>query len=212
MLMKLQVNSQTTSTTENRVKTFINENGDTLVQMCYKDARTLLNDVLEYQYTDSLLGAYKDRDSLNTKTITLQKETIVKLSLKQSNYDTIINNLSEINKNKDNEINLQIDIIKQQKKEIRKQKFYKTLSAIGSIVLPIITLFCGFLIIRNKNNINFKKNNFMIFAMTTFLIIFSEISMRYIATSKFLTVLYILMPIIIFIISYYTFYKLAKNV
>ena len=138
--MKLQVNSQTTSITENRVKTFINEKGDTLVQMCYKDARTLLNDVLEYQYTDSLLGVYKDRDSLNTKTITLQKETIVKLSLKQSNYDTIIDNLNEINKNKDNEINFQIDIIKQQKKEIRKQKFYKTLSTIGSVVLPIITL------------------------------------------------------------------------
>ena len=140
MLMKLQVNSQTTSTTENRVKTFINEKGDTLVQMCYKDARTLLNDVLEYQYADSLLGVYKDRDSLNTKTITLQKETIVKLSLKEANYETIIENLNEINKNKDDEIALQLDIIKQQKKEIRKQKFYKTLSAIGSIVLPIITL------------------------------------------------------------------------
>ena len=138
--MKLQVNSQTTSTTENRVKTFINEKGDTLVQMCYKDARTLLNDVLEYQYTDSLLGVYKDRDSLNTKTITLQKETIVKLSLKQSNYETIVENLSNINKNKDDEINFQLDIIKQQKKEIRKQKFYKILSTIGSVVLPIITL------------------------------------------------------------------------
>ena len=96
MLMKLQVNSQTTSTTENRVKTFINQRGDTLVQMCYKDARTLLNDVLEYQYTDSLLDVYKDRDSLNTKTITLQKETIVKLSLKEANYEKIIKNLNEI--------------------------------------------------------------------------------------------------------------------
>lgn len=138
--MKLQVNSQTTSTTENRVKTFINEKGDTLVQMCYKDARTLLNDVLEYQYTDSLLGVYKDRDSLNTKTITLQKETIVKLSLKEANYETIIENLNEINKNKDDEIAFQLDIIKQQKREIRKQKFYKVLSTIGSIILPIITL------------------------------------------------------------------------
>jgi hypothetical protein len=134
------VNSQTTSTTENRVKTFINEKGDTLVQMCYKDARTLLKDVLEYQYTDSLLSVYKDRDSLNTKTITLQKETIVKLSLKESNYETIIGNLKGINKNKDSEIDLQLDIIKQQKKEIKKQKLYKTLSAIGAIILPIITL------------------------------------------------------------------------
>ena len=138
--MKLQANSQTTSIKESRVKTFVNQDGDTLVQMCYKDARTLLKDVLEYQYTDSLLSVYKDRDSLNTKTITLQKETIVKLSLKESNYETIIHNLDEINKNKDNEIAFQLETIKQQKKEIRKQKIYKTISTIGSIALPIITL------------------------------------------------------------------------
>lgn len=138
--MKLQANSQTISTTESRVKTFVNQHGDTLVQMCYKDARTLLKDVLEYQYTDSLLGTYKDRDSLNTKTITLQKETIVKLSIKEVNYENIIDNLKNINENKGNEINLQLDIIKQQKKEIRKQKFYKSVSIVVAITLPILML------------------------------------------------------------------------
>jgi len=138
--MKLQANSQTISTTESRVKTFVNQYGDTLVQMCYKDARTLLKDVLEYQYTDSLLGTYKDRDSLNTKTITLQKETIVKLSIKEVNYENIIDNLKNISENKDNEINLQLDIIKQQKKEIRKQKFYKSVSIVVAITLPILML------------------------------------------------------------------------
>tara|TARA_R110001592_G_scaffold124178_2_gene332889 strand:- start:20 stop:358 length:339 start_codon:yes stop_codon:yes gene_type:complete len=108
--------------------------------MCYKDARTLLKDVLEYQYTDSLLGTYKDRDSLNTKTITLQKETIVKLSIKEVNYENIIDNLKNINENKGNEINLQLDIIKQQKKEIRKQKFYKSVSIVVAITLPILML------------------------------------------------------------------------
>jgi len=138
--MKLQANSQTISTTESRVKTFVNQYGDTLVQMCYKDARTLLKDVLEYQYTDSLLGTYKDRDSLNTKTIALQKETIVKLSIKEVNYENIIDNLKNISENKDNEINLQLDIIKQQKKEIRKQKFYKSVSIVVAITLPILML------------------------------------------------------------------------
>jgi len=138
--MKLQANSQTISITESRVKTFVNQYGDTLVQMCYKDARTLLKDVLEYQYTDSLLGTYKDRDSLNTKTITLQKETIVKLSIKEVNYENIIDNLKNISENKDNEINLQLDIIKQQKKEIRKQKFYKSVSIVVAITLPILML------------------------------------------------------------------------
>lgn len=138
--MKLQANSQTTLTRESRVNTFVNQDGDTLVQMCYKDARTLLKDVLEYQYTDSLLDTYKDRDTLNTKTITLQKETIVKLSIKENNYENIIDNLKDINENKSDEINLQLDIIKQQKKEIRKQKFYKSVSIIVAITLPILML------------------------------------------------------------------------
>ncbi len=138
MLMVLPSSSQTISTGSNRVKTFVNDKGDTLVQMGYEDARVLLEDVLHYEYADSLLEVYKVRDSLNTKTVTLQKEAIVKLSLKESNYESIISNLNEIIANKDEEVALKDETIKQQKKEIRKQKIYKILGIIGSILLPIL--------------------------------------------------------------------------
>lgn len=141
--MVLPMHSQATSIKENRVKTFINEKGDTLVQMCYKDARILLTDVLEYQYADSLLEVYKLRDSLNTKTVTMQKDVIVKLSTKVENFETIIANLNQIIANKDEELALKDKTIKQQKKEIKKQKFYKVLGIAGSIILPILTLLGG---------------------------------------------------------------------
>lgn len=143
MLTVLPMNSQTISTGGNRVKTFINEKGDTLVQMGYEDARVLLEDVLHYEYSDSLLAVYKDRDSLNTKTITLQKEVIVKLSVKESNYEAIIANLNEIIANKDEEVALKDETIKQQKKEIRKQKTYKVLSIIGGVAATILVLLAG---------------------------------------------------------------------
>ena len=141
--MALPMSSQTTLTGSNRVKTFINEQGDTLVQMGYEDARVLLEDVLHYEYADSLLTVYKERDSLNTKTITLQKEVIVKLSIKESNYEAIMVNLQKIIANKGEEVALKDETIKQQKKEIRKQKFYKIVAIIGGGVATILVLLAG---------------------------------------------------------------------
>ena len=78
--------------------------------------------------------------------------------------------------------------------------------------LPIITIICCFIIIKNKNHVNYRKNNILIFTLTTLLIVFSEISMRYIATSNFLTIVCLLTPMIIFTLSYYIFYKSSKYV
>jgi len=137
--MALPSLSQNISIEKNRVKTII-LNGDTLVQMHYEDARVLLEDVLHYEYADSLLAVYKGRDSLNTKTVTLQKEAITKLSLKNQNYEDIIKNFDSIIANKDEELKINEEIIKQQKKEIRKQKFLKIIGFAGSVILPILTL------------------------------------------------------------------------
>jgi hypothetical protein len=108
--------------------------------MHYEDARTLLEDVLHYEYADSLLQVYKERDSLNTNVITMQKNVIDRLNTKNDNLETIVDNLEKVIANKDEEISLNEDIIKQQKKEIRKQKFLKIVGFSGSVILPIITL------------------------------------------------------------------------
>ena len=138
--MVSQVHSQNTLTEENRVKSFINAKGDTMVIMAYEDARVLLKDVLHYEYADSLLSEYKVRDSLNTSTIEMQKDVLMKLGEEKLNLEQMNTNLNEIITNKDKEISLKDDIIKEQKKEIRKQKILKVIGFTAAVVLPILTL------------------------------------------------------------------------
>jgi len=136
--MALPSQSQTISKGE--VKTLVNEKGDTLVMMNLEDARIILSDLMEYEIVDSLLLVYKEKDSLNINTITLHKDIIVKLTKKSDNQQIQIDNFQTILDNKNAEILLKDETIKQQKKEIRKQKFLKILGFTGSIVLPILTL------------------------------------------------------------------------
>ena len=132
--------SQSQIISKGEVKTTVNENGDTLVIMHLEDARIILTDLMEYEVVDSLLLVYKEKDSLNTNTISLQKEIIVKLSQKSENQQLQIDNFQSILDNKNSEITLKEETIKQQKKEIRKQKFLKVVGFAGSVILPIITL------------------------------------------------------------------------
>ena len=136
--MLLPIHSQTISRGE--IQEIVNSNGDTLVIMHLEDARIILNDLLEYEVTDSLLTAYKEKDSLNANTISLQKDVIFKLVEKSENQQTQIDNFQSILNHKNEEIALKEDTIKQQKKEIRKQKFFKLVGFTGSIILPILTL------------------------------------------------------------------------
>ncbi len=129
--------SQTISKGE--VRTIV-ENGDTLVIMNLEDAKVILNDLLEYEIADSLLTVYKEKDTLNTNTITLQKEVIFKLMEKSENQQSQIDNFQQILDNKNSELGMKEDTIKQQKKELRKQKFLKFLGLGGSVILPIIAI------------------------------------------------------------------------
>ena len=130
--------SQTISKGE--IKTFVNKEGDTLIMMNLEDAKIILSDLLEYEIVDSLLTEYKEKDSLNNNTIILQKDVITKLTQKSLNQEFQIEHFVSILANKDKEIQYKDDIIEQQKKEVRKQKFQKILGFVGSIILPIITL------------------------------------------------------------------------
>ena len=138
MLMTLPIISQNISKGE--IKTTVNGKGDTLVIMNLEDAKYILSDLLEYEVTDSLLNIYVERDSLNREIITLKDGIIEKLNLQNSNCKEIVTNLEKIISNNDIAITLKDDTIKQQKKEIRKQKFLKILGLAGSVILPIVTL------------------------------------------------------------------------
>ena len=136
--MILPIHSQTILRGE--VKEIINSDGDVLVVMHLEDARIILNDLLEYEVVDSLLTVYKEKDSLNTNTISLQKDIIFKLVEKSDNQQSQINNFQKILDNNKQIIQYKDDTIKHQKKEIRKQKLQKILGFSGSVILPILTL------------------------------------------------------------------------
>ncbi len=103
------------------------------------DAKTILTDVLNYQTIDSLLMEYEAKDKEKSKIIILHKQAIIKLTEKSENQEKQISNLEEIIKNKDIEIDYSNTIIKQQKKEIRKQKLLKLVGFSAAIILPVVT-------------------------------------------------------------------------
>jgi len=138
MLMTLPANSQITLK-KGQVKAFVNETGDTLIAMRLDDAKSILTDILNYQIADSLVKEYEAKDNEKSKIIILQKEAIIKLTEKSENQEMRIANLEEIIKNKDTEISYKDMIIKQQKKEIRKQKVLKIVGFSSAIILPVVT-------------------------------------------------------------------------
>lgn len=136
--MAFQTLSQTTSIP--RVQTIVNAKGDTLIQMSLADAKIILVTVFDKQIADSLINVYETRDSLSTSSIILLKSDVDKLRTKNNNLEKIIINDTTIIVNKDTEINLHLATIKQQKKEIRKQKVLKVIGWTAAVVLPITTI------------------------------------------------------------------------
>ena len=59
---------------------------------------------------------------------------------KSDNQQSQIDNFQQILDNKNAELGMKEDTIKQQKKELRKQKFLKFLGLGGSVILPIIAI------------------------------------------------------------------------
>lgn len=132
--------SQTISKPEPRVQTLINSKGDTMIQMNLADAKIILNDLFDKQVSDSLVDIYSVRDSLNMVKVNLLKSEVDTYKEKCGNYSIMISNFTKLIVNKDTEISLLNQIIKDQKKEIRKQKILKILGFTAAVVLPITTL------------------------------------------------------------------------
>ena len=100
--MPLSLVSQNISKGE--IKTIVNSQGDTLIIMKLNDAKIILSDLMELRLVDSLLSIYKLRDSLNSSTITLQKNVIDKLTQKSDNQNIQLTNFQSILNNKNQEI------------------------------------------------------------------------------------------------------------
>ena len=121
--MILPIHSQTILRGE--VKEIINSDGDVLVVMHLEDARIILNDLLEYEIVDSLLTVYKEKDSLNTNTISLQKDVITKLTQKSQNQELQLENFQTLLDNSNKVIAYKNDTIDQQKKKLENKNSKK---------------------------------------------------------------------------------------
>lgn len=133
------MNSQTTLEDTKKIETVV-INGDTLIQIPLSSAKIILQSVLENEVADSLLTAYVFKDSVNTNIIEFQTSTIRLLQEKSNNQEQLNQNLNLIIQNKDLEIEMLNEIIREQKRYIRKQKIIKAVSLVGNIVLPIAVL------------------------------------------------------------------------
>jgi nicotinic acid mononucleotide adenylyltransferase len=107
--------------------------------MRIEDAKLILIDILNYQIADSIISQYEAKDKESSKVITFQKNAIDKLYRQLANDELRIAALERVIKNKDEEITFKDDVIKKQKREIRKQKTLKILGFSGAIILPVVT-------------------------------------------------------------------------
>ena len=135
--------------------------------------------------------------NLSSKTITVPKIQEIDTKILLSCFFDIENNKFELFKCDEN-------LIKEVKLELIK-RIYKP------IYIPLIVLFSCFLILYSKNERGYKTRRNIIFMTIFFLLIYSEVSVRYSLVSTNLTTLFLLVPMIIFIIVYYLFFRLAKN-
>jgi len=138
--MNFQGNSQNTLKEESRIKLSVNNNGDTLINLTIIDAKTILADLLLYEYSDELLKEYIYRDSIKTEIIVLSKEQINNLTNRKDNLETIIDNMTEIIKNKDREIEISNQKIIEKDKIIKKHIIHKKLIIIGALITHIVII------------------------------------------------------------------------
>ena len=95
------------------------------------------------------------------------------------------------------------------KKEINQELFKRFFKP---LFIPIIAILSCFLIITPKNSFKYENNKRNIFLITFFGLIFSEVSLRYSAKSDLATLIYLIFPLISFVIIYLIFYRIVKNV
>ena len=81
------------------------------------------------------------------------------------------------------------------------KRFYKP------IYLPLIGLICCLLILISKENKNYTKFKYYLFLLLFFIIIISEVSLRYSTSNNLNLILFITLPIFLFLTIYGTLYS-----
>ncbi len=75
---------------------------------------------------------------------------------------------------------------------------------------PLICLISCLLITKSKDNYNYTRFKFLLFSSGIFIIILSELSIRYSGLDKWYSLAFMSIPILIFLITYLYFFRKAK--
>ena len=117
--------------------------------------------------------------------------------------------LRDLHYNKDEKNKFIFKCEKSLKDEIYQEmfkRFYKPL------YIPVIAILCCYLIIFSKNNIRYENNKKIIFITTFTILVISEATLRYSSASFTSSIIYLIVPWILFVTIYLFLNKKIKHV
>ena len=161
-------------------------------QVINKDKKKI--NIFKFDEIDFNLADYSSNTILSPKIQEMPSTLLLSCKIKK---------FSNLDNNKKYNFRCKKDLMNEINQELLK-RFYKPL------YIPIVTLMCCFLMIVPKNHISYKKNQKIIFFMTFLIIIFSEASLRYSTISSLTTLIYLVIPWLVFILIYIFFYNRVK--
>ena len=127
--------------------------------------------------------------------------------MSSKNLIRCVKNLKNFNSNKENKvffIGCSNEITSSIIEEFLKRFF-------SPIFIVLIALSSSLILLKNKDQDRYKLNSFMIFCLSVFIIIISEISLRYSSVNIERMILYTFFPILFFMVIYgYIFFKYKK--
>ena len=149
-----------------------------------------------FEKTNIDLSQYQTKTTTAPKIQEIKSQSIIKcifLLLENKNINT---NISELSCNYSFYKNLV-------------QELYKR--TILPFYIPILFIIASFLILKSKNDLNYKFFKIKIFLSGIFIVIFSQISVNLVSKNNFMSLTMIVTPIILFVLSYIIFFIKAKS-
>lgn len=185
----------------NNQRMIYSKKGFLLKQDKIKKFKLIEGQIINYENSKVSIFSF---DEIDLNLTDLDTITISTPKIQEINSAILINCL--INRKSVSEIfNCEEKIYLEVKKELYK-RFFKP------IYLPLIALLCGFLFLKSHLKVGYNTYRNYLFFLIFSTILFSEVSIKYISSSNVIGFVTMVIPLLIFILSYLIFMRLNKNV
>ena len=149
-----------------------------------------------FEKTNIDLSQYQTKTTTAPKIQEIKSQKIIKcISLLLKNRNTNIN-ISDLSCNNSFYKNLV-------------QELYKR--TVLPLYIPLLFIIASFLILKSKNNLNYRLFKIKIFLSGIFVVIFSQISVNLVSKNNFMSLTMIITPILLMIISYLIFLNKTRS-